>query len=311
MQRTTRLAAVALTLTALLAGGCEMLDDAAFEDDFELFSADPADALDVGATDATRDDVDCSRSGLGEDASAVYLTAYVVVDGELGAVCLGEPDPVLENIWASLAAMAPAELREDLSLFTLFEGGEESDDVTLAFVITADDEGRSFQMSFNAEESQADPDELLLTIAHEFSHVFTGTLDELDRVMHPDDCTTYDNGEGCYLDGSMMLGWIETFWSDEQIGEVDPNEEAQVADGEERCAADPGFFGDYAASTPEEDFAEAFSAFVLRIEPNSDAQAARLGWFESWPLLTEVRDRAAAAALGPLDNRFGQCGTDV
>jgi len=70
---------------------------------------------------------------------------------------------------------------------------------------------------------------------------------------------------------------------------------------------DPSFIGSYAATNPEEDFAESFSAFVFRleVEPGMDEKMA---WFEDQPGLVEFRDRASAADLGPLRNAFGGCG---
>lgn len=284
-----------LLAAAALLAGCLGIDD-----------LDPTGPDAVAAADG--DDVDCSRRALGEDAEAVFRTAYRVVDGELGEVCLGEADAALEAIWADLATMAPVALRRDLDVVSLFDAPDQGDDVTLAFVTAMDDAGTRFQMAFNAAASDEDPDELLLTTAHEFSHVFTATPDELDRVIQPEACRTYDNGEGCYRDGARMLDWIAAFWSDDQLADVGTADEPDVADGEERCAADAGFLGPYAATTPEEDFAESFSAFVLDVEPATPGQAERLAWFAEDPELAEVRDRARAAGLGPLPNTFATCG---
>ena len=88
---------------------------------------------------------------------------------------------------------------------------------------------------------------------------------------------------------------------------IDPEVES-VDDADERCADDDGFFGPYAATDPEEDFAEAFSAFVFRLDPATDGQSARLDWIEAQPGLTEFRDNADAAGLTPLDNNFDVCG---
>lgn len=271
-----------------------------------------ADQSDIGVEDVFDDGTAaggaCSRRELGEDEQAVFLTAYRVVDGQLGGVCLGEPDPGLEAIWLDLASIAPVELRRDVDVLSMFDAPDAgSDEVTLAFVFPIDDEATRFQMAFNAEASATDADELLLTMAHEFSHVFTGTPDQLDRTIPPEACTTYDNGEGCYRDGSFVLAWIETFWTDQQLAGVGTDEPV-VADGEERCDADPGFLGPYAATTPEEDFAESFSAFVLDVEPATPAQAERIRWFADDPLLAEMRDRAVDAGLGGVPNSFETCG---
>ncbi|CAN5465478.1 hypothetical protein BH23ACT6_BH23ACT6_06100 [soil metagenome] len=51
-----------------------------------------------------------------------------------------------------------------------------------------------------------------------------------------------------------------TAWSEDFRDQVDPEDEPSAADGPARCDADAGFFGAYAATTTEEDFAESFSA---------------------------------------------------
>lgn len=70
----------------------------------------------------------------------------------------------------------------------------------------------------------------------------------------------------------------------------------------------PGFLGPYSASNPEEDFAETFSAFVYRLEATTPEVQAKLDWMADQPGLVEFRDRADAAGLGPLPNRFEPCG---
>jgi hypothetical protein len=92
------------------------------------------------------------------------------------------------------------------------------------------------------------------------------------------------------------------------LATVDPMEES-VDDADARCLTDDGFFGPYAASNPEEDFAEAFSAFVFDLDPATDGQAERLEWIAAQSGLAEFRDRAEAAGLTPLANNFEICGT--
>jgi len=239
------------------------------------------DNVDVAAPPSGRidaeSDIECSEQALnGGDEEVVFTSAYAVEDGELGGLCFGDDGP-------------PA-------------------DDTLAFVTTLDSDGSGFQMSINTIDAEADPDELLLTIAHEFSHVFAATADQLDRSDEAiDACASYFNGEGCYLDDSLLNVWIDEFWDPGVLAGVDPTEES-VDDAEARCADDDGFFGPNGATNPEEDFAEAFSAFVFAAEPATVGQAERLRWIETQPGLVEFRDRAEAAGMSPLSNAFDVCG---
>jgi hypothetical protein len=255
----------------------------------------------------TRDDVDCSAFGLGEDDIVDFTVAHVVVGGVLGEVCLGKLDTTLVDAWNLLAAIAPRGQLADLGVFGGFEAEVGTEETLLAFVNALDDDGAEFQMSINLGAAEDDPDELVLTMAHEFSHVFTSTSTELDRSPEAiDGCDTYFNGEGCFLDDSLMSAWVELFWGD-TVDEIDVGVEPSVVDGIERCSADAGFFGTYAASNPEEDFAESFSAFVLQVEPSPEQQS-RVDFMAGQPGLVEFRDRAIQAGLGPIAGNFDQCG---
>ncbi len=255
-------------------------------------------------------DIDCSLEALdGGEEEFAFTSAYVIDDGELGERCYGADDDTIVDAWAALVTITPPGQLGDLVLFGGFEPDGAIAEETLAFVNAVDSDASGFQMSINTVDAIADPDELLLTLAHEFTHVFTATAEQLDRTDEAiDDCATYFNGDGCYLEDSLVYDWILAFWDPEVLAGVDPNEES-FDDADARCADDDGFFGPYAASNPEEDFAEAFSAFVFDVAPETDGQAARLDWIAAQPGLAEFRDRADAAGMTPLANNFDVCGT--
>ena len=255
----------------------------------------------------TRPDIDCEEDIFTENIFAIdFTTAHYVVEGDLGSVCMGEVDERLLTAWEILAAITPPGQLSDIGLFGGFVNVDD-DDVTLAFVSALDAPGSVFEMQINLEEAEADPDELMLTMAHEFAHVFSLLSSEIDRSVGISDCDTYHNTEGCFRDGSLMATWIAEFWADE-IDDVDPFAVPSATEGEVRCSLDPSFLGTYAASNPEEDFAEAFSAFVFRLDVESPALQAKMDWFAQQPGLVEFRDRAIAAELGPLPNFFETCG---
>jgi hypothetical protein len=264
--------------------------------------------------DLTRDDVDCDAEALGESEEFEFIDAYYVIDGELGAVCYGDGDPTTERAWESLVTITPPDQLNDLALFAGFGAGggadEEASGTTLAFVNVIDDEGTAFQMSVNLDAYDEDPEEAALTMAHEFSHVFSATASQLDRSPEAaDNCDTYFNGEGCYLPDSLMAEWIAEFWGPEDLAAVDPDKDVGIDDGAELCAADPSFLGPYAASTPEEDFAESFAAFVYRVEAKTPEAQAKIDWFADQPGLVEFQQRAIDAGLGPLEGSFEGCGS--
>lgn len=292
----------------MLAALCLLVGACAASDGESTDSASNRSSTGMAETMAER--IDCSEEALnGGDDEFVFTSAYRVDDGLLGVLCFGVDDPTILDAWDSLATIAPTAQLTDLVLFGGFEpDGPDADD-TLAFVNAVDTTGSGFQMSINTVDAAADPGELLLTLAHEFSHVFTATAEQLDRSDEAiDGCDTYFSGDGCYLADSLMIDWIVELWNPDVLAGVDPLEDS-VDDADARCAGDEGFFGPYAATNPEEDFAEAFSAFVFGLDPDTDGQADRLDWIAAQPGLVEFRERADAAGLTPLANNFELCGT--
>ena len=80
------------------------------------------------------------------------------------------------------------------------KGGDEADTLAFAAFIHAD--GSAFQMSLNTLDAIADLDELLLTLAHEFSRVFTATSTQLGRTDEA----------------------IDEFWAGPLLDSVDPSD---------------------------------------------------------------------------------------
>lgn len=297
---------VMLSVAAIWLAGCsvetnEVQPDLAPDFADDLAADDPADVQDLdGDVFTTREDDIC----LGEqDGEFVYVVGYQVVDGVLGARCWGAENPALVDAWNVLVDIVPPGQLFDLAAFTGFtnEGGD-----LLAFVTIADDAGSLFEMAVNVEQTD-NTEELHLTMVHEFAHVFAATPNELDRGISDRDCATYWNGEGCYTESSIMAEWVEMFWAD-KVDSFDPTAPESPEDADERCALDPGLFGPYAGTSPEEDFAEAFAAYVLQVPDETDGQLERLNWIDAQPGLREFRDRAISTGYGPQPHNFDPCG---
>jgi hypothetical protein len=203
---------------------------------------------------AVRGDVPCAPETLGEDEVTTFITARFVVDGLLGALCLG------------------------------------------------------FSMSVNLSAYDDDRRDALLTIGHEFALVFTLGSSQVDRGDPAvTACVTYVSSSGCFAADSLINEWVTSFWAAAALAEVDPEVEPDTATGAARCALDPSFFGWYAASDPEEDFAETFSAYVFDVAPTTLEQQKKIEWMAAHGF-AEFRSRAVGAELTPLANRFEPCG---
>ncbi|MDA0271383.1 MAG: hypothetical protein O2919_10180 [Chloroflexi bacterium] len=260
------------------------------------------------------DGVACSLDILAEAHETyrdAFLTAHHVIGDTLGALCFGDEDARLIRAWELLRLITPPEEFAYLVLIAGFDRGDEPTGPLGELVAWVNDvgdaDGTQFQMSINLVAAEEDEGALILTLAHEFAHVFTQRPDQLDRSMDPFACPTLYNGTGCFERGSYIDEWITRFWHPDDIAAYDPWEE-DVEGAEDRCSVDGGFLGVYAATAPEEDFAEAFSAFVLDVPVDTEGLVERMLFFEGYPDLVAFRTLARAAGLTPQENIFEPCG---
>jgi hypothetical protein len=301
-----------LLAAAVVLAGCGLYveEDIAFEEPVEESAfEEPAEESAEDSVEDSLDDVavargqKCVPAVVGEEFGTVP-SIYAIVDGELGEVCFGEPSAVLEEAWAGLAAVTPIEELEPLVLLAGFDGGGD----TLAFTAFAD--ARSvdrFLVAVDLVSAEDYPDELVLTMVHELAHVFTQTPDQLDVFADPELCETFWNGAGCFYDDSYVGQWIDDFWTEDELFAQPGDGSADEPLGEERCEVDPGYLGAYAASSPEEDFAETFSAFVFDLDVSSGVEP-KMVWFDQFPELVAFRDLQRDSGLPEVPNPFDTCG---
>ena len=264
------------------------------------------------ADSAARIDIDCDPEALGADADFRIETARHAVDGALGTTCLGRADPRLESAWETLLAVAGPEALAPIGVLTRHAQPADAEELTMAWVSAHDEAGTVFQLSFDPDSVEGYPAEAALTLVHELAHVLSAAPGEVRRDPAAlEACATWSNGLECFVEGSLVHRWIEAFWGDGRADAVEVRDGPGVADGRARCDADDGFFGPYAATTPEEDFAQSFAAWTLGLEPSSAGQAERLAWMETEPEFAGYRERAHAAGIAPLRNPFEPCGPDL
>ena len=287
--RVGRVAWFVVAALALLAGAC---------------AADDVPAAPVPRADAS--DVDLCDPGDG-GAGIEFTTIYEVSGGRLESPCLGISSDVIEAAWEQLERLAPPTELQPIRYFGGFEDEGDGASVIEAYVEPIK-LGTSYRMFVNIDAAERGGDELVRTLAHELTHVFATARDQFDYfVADAASCDTYFDGAGCATEGSLLADWVEAFWPDDELAKL-PLGEPEIRDGEKRCSTDDGFFGPYAATNPDEDFAEAFAAYVTRTEPATDGQDDRLEWLEDRDELDVFLDEAVQNAVGPYPNTFERCG---
>lgn len=244
----------------------------------------------------------CEADDVGEEYGQV-LVVYRVLDSRLADVCYGEANPIVESSWDALLEFTDEQSRSSLSLFA----GIESFSVLAFAGPVSDFSFDDFVIAVDVFAARVDTEELRLTLAHELGHVLTQEEGQLDENGSRRNCESFHNGYSCFLRTSYLGAWTEQFWSEEALADLPRIGFDDQEEGYERCLADRTFLGSYAATHPEEDFAESFSAFVFSVAV-PEAVQPRIDFFMSYPELVAFRDRAQAAGQADLSSNFDLCG---
>ncbi len=189
---------------------------------------------------------------------------------------------------------------------------------TLAFVATLDNRGQAWEYGLNLDAVDLDdPDvfeELLSTIVHEYAHILS--LNDTQVSYDPAQQLAYDDlsvsdvayeaitiqaernclaqrgiydGDACYKPGGHMFEFFMLFW--DSYGD-DAFTRASTGELYDNHAKD--FVNSYAGSSPTEDFAESFAAWVM---PDTDAFEitavvdTKFSFFNSRPELVSLREQ--------------------
>ncbi len=240
------------------------------------------------------------RDGLSEWVDADYDTAHHVVEGTLGVACHGMPDPRIAEVWAVVHDIAPPELASQIAVFAGYFNESDTDRsrVGTAFVRPIGTEG-AVLMAYNLADLGRTSQDPSVLVAHELAHVVANGPREIAGPPRTD-CPTYVDGYGCRRSNAIMTRWVAEFWAG--IDEFTPEGAA------ERCENDAGFFGEYAASNPAEDFAEAVAAYVTGIRAESAGQQDRLDFIDGISAIRTLRSRAQAAGYEAAWYPFTVCG---
>lgn len=210
-----------------------------------------------------------------------------------------------QKIWVYFAQLVPPEQRPYLSRFVIFTDGPEE---VLAFVTPETDDPSRWLLGVDIADS-SDPEELTFNLIHEFAHLLTLNDSQVpaDRALalEPDNeelyeeavaaCPVYFPGEGCSEPASYINAFFERFWAElyeewQEMSRLEDEDEYAAATEEFYTSREDEFVSDYAATSPEEDIAESFAAFVLRPKPTGDNVAdEKVLFFYEYPELVKLR----------------------
>jgi len=243
-------------------------------------------AIDHGSTGASGDPAGIEDVS-SDPGDAETPIGVFTVDGDR-IDTTGAPRDVADDaraLWERFVALIPADQRGMVVGFELLGA-----DFAGAYVYPTDEDPTKWVLAV----ARGLGDELDGVLIHEFGHLLTLQAREVPPGGDADACSTYFTGEGCALSGSTFARFVERFWPQAMIDEVNAIQETADWDAAdsfwERHEND--FVTDYATTNPGEDLAETFAVFVMSERPAGDTIADQKVLF-LWddPAMTSLRDQ--------------------
>ncbi|WP_270352426.1 NADH:ubiquinone oxidoreductase subunit 4 (chain M) [Microbacterium testaceum] len=229
---------------------------------------------------------DDPRSPAPTDGDFAITASYrLTPDGALDP----SPDDRAQRVWDDFVRVAtPAFVRSDV---TTYRVGDDAGSDTLAYVISDDDDPTRWAFAANLAFAD-DPRLLLTTLVHEYAHLLSLGVDDVDTDAST--CDTEWTGAGCLSADSDLQRFAERFWAGYDDAPARDNLDTDVGTAF-YAAHEADFVSDYAATNASEDFAETFATFVLEPEIVGDSVLAdKFRYFAELPEYAGARERIRA-----------------
>lgn len=258
---------------------CDTDDLSVDQDSLVDTQTEPGDSDDTVAddsdtnTDNNADDTDGFDTDSGSEGEG-EITVYRVngdnivkeKDYEVSGKALDFQKDVAKHqeIWELTKKIIPANYLTKMSRFMIFAG---EDSGTAGYVYNTTDDLSKWEMGIAidfAYEGGFNADgELAYTIIHEFGHILTLEIAQVDASISESNCTNYFVGEGCARKEAYINKLQTNFWADiadehSKLGENFEEQDQFYEKYKDR------FVTNYASTNPGEDIAEVFATFVTR-----------------------------------------------
>lgn len=142
----------------------------------------------------------------------------------------------------------------------------------------------------SANFSSREEDELII---HEFAHIVS--YEQIAGIAEPAEssCAEYFERNGCPLKSSYIGQFADSFWSEKDLSralDFSGSPEGTEMAYEYYDLHESDYVSDYAAVSPEEDFAETFAYFVLLGKPaGKNMREEKVRYLYNYPDLVKLR----------------------
>lgn len=254
------------------------------------------------------------------DNDLTEIAKWKINDGKLGKrTILREklaPNTIndIPKIWTKINAILPAAyLKKYVKEFELITDGKEA---TLAGVKPIDESNKYWTLGVDPIDIPVDnwqeKRDFLHTLIHEFGHILTlnNTQVESSDLQFQKDKTRYLTNEGLAKNDSYINQFVQQFWyKDDLILEWDKIDRTRNQNKKLDRLYNfylinrTKFYTDYAAESPEEDIAESWYYFVIKVRPNGQLiKDQKLLFFYNFPELIQLRNEIRSSLSFSLKN---------
>lgn len=212
---------------------------------------------------------------------------YSVAADETITLQTGQEASEHKEVWSQIKAISPDSLSANyIETFRVFSSPE---DDTIAYVEDSDDNGK-FVIAVNlSAHNESSKQEQILTFVHELAHIVT-----LNKAQIAAGSCEYETDEGCFGNESLLAGFVEKFWSAEDVEKS--KDQADLYSGNESK-----FVTEYAATNPEEDIAESFAYYTVKSSYVGDGLASqKQAYFDSFEEAKNIKKQMRKATLKQL-----------
>jgi hypothetical protein len=222
---------------------------------------------------------------------------YTISNGEVFTITKGTEKPVYKKIKRWLASISPDQFsNEYLSRLVIYTDSESD---TAAFVEEDPRNPTIWDVYVNMDTVQDGDKEMVFTLIHEYAHIMTLNIDQVDPDIYEYDCDRYHTGEGCADTNAYINQFYQKYWKGKKF---DPLAEDSIDNYYKDTTA---FVTEYAATNPGEDIAESFASFVFKKQstPHSVAEQ-KVQFFYAYPELVKMRDNVRTMLKGVVRGRL-------
>ncbi|WP_109302374.1 hypothetical protein [Aquimarina sp. AU474] len=168
-----------------------------------------------------------------------------------------------QEIWNLVKDIIPLDYRSKMNEFMIYTGEKSG---IAGYVVERTPDLSKWQMGIAIDYAYEGGfnagGELAYTIVHEFGHIITLDIKQVDSSISSGNCKSFFTGEGCARDDSNINKIYQNHWADIWTEFQDINSESDAQKFYDKYKE--RYVTQYASTNPGEDIAEVFATFVTR-----------------------------------------------